>query len=288
MTRTKISLAPLLALLACACLAVAHDFWLEPSSHRVSPGDRVDVAIMIGHHDDLNTFARRADHAKSFKLVGPEQSWDVAGQAGDDPAGHVTAPEAGAYWLVYHGNPSFIELEARKFEDYLRHEGLEPIIEQRATLGETDKAGLEAYARCAKAVLRVGDASTGNGSTEAHAAFLRKPVGLPLELVVLEDPFSLRPGDDIRVRLLYNGEPLAGAMVEAMHRQSEHATPKAISVRTDDRGEATVKLDRAGRWVLANTHMVRKASATDEIAPADEKRADWESFWATLSLEIAP
>lgn len=281
MRRTETIAAMLFALLASTCLTLAHDFWLEPASHRASPGDRVDVSIMLGHHDDLNTFARRPDHAKSFRLVGPQQTWDVAGEAGDDPAGHITAPEAGAYWLVYHGNASFIELEAKKFEDYLRHEGLEPIIQQRAALGESEAPGLEAYARCAKAVLRVGD-----GSTEAHAAFWQKPVGLPLELIPLDDPFTLRPGDELRVRLLYNGEPLASAMVEAMHRQSEQQTPQSVSVRTDEHGEATVKLDRAGRWVLANTHMVRKAMVSGEQSTADADRADWESFWATLSLEV--
>ncbi|MEO1008251.1 MAG: DUF4198 domain-containing protein [Planctomycetota bacterium] len=293
MTPRRLSLPALAVLFVGACMTLGHDFWLEPSSHRVAPGDRVDVAIMIGHHDDLDSFPRRPGHAKSFRLVGPSGHHEIAGEDGDDPAGSLTAPEDGAYWIVYHGNPSFIELDAKKFEEYLKHEGLGHIIEERARLGESDEPGLEAYSRCAKAAIRVGASST-----PAHAEFLRTPVGLPLELIPLDDPFTLRAGDDLAVRLLHRGEPLADAMIEAMHRRDDQQTPRTAWVLTNERGEAMIRFDHPGRWVLANTHMVRKtvSSATDAESaggsaaePTSEAdRADWESHWATLAIEIAP
>lgn len=273
------------ALVLYVSMAGAHEFWLEPASHRVAPGDRVDVTIMIGHHDDLNSFPRRAGHAKSFRIVGAQQAWDIQGDDGDDPAGTVTAPEAGTYWLVYHGNPSFIEMEAEKFENYLRQEGLQSIIEQRAARGEQRQPGREAYARCAKAVLQVG-----NRASEVDAEFLRKPVGLPLELILLNDPFTLKPGDELHVRLLHDGKPLANALIEAIHRQRDEQSPKSVSVRTDDRGDASLSIARPGTWIVASTHMMRKAepSSAGAIPAGDPSRADWESYWATLSVEIAP
>ena len=44
-------LARLLAALALAAPAAAHDFWIRPSSFRPGPADRIDVDLRVGEGD---------------------------------------------------------------------------------------------------------------------------------------------------------------------------------------------------------------------------------------------
>lgn len=75
------------------------------------------------------------------------------------------------------------------------------------------------------------------------------------------------------VHLVYEGKPLAGALVVAMNRDEPE---KPISARTDKGGGVLLALPRGGVWLVKAVHMVP--------APA-ESGADWESLWASLSFE---
>jgi uncharacterized GH25 family protein len=151
-----------------------------------------------------------------------------------------------------------VEQTGPKFDRYLGEEGLERIRGLR-------KAGegpvREIYSRCAKSLLRVGDGSSGYD----------RALGLELELVPERDPYSLKPGEALPVRLLYRGEPLDGALVIAL------ASPDSkVSARTAG-GRASLVLDRPGRWLVKAVHMV----------PAPEgSGAEWESLWASLTFEL--
>lgn len=124
----------------------------------------------------------------------------------------------------------------------------------------------ERFSRCAKALLTAG----GRGG----AAFTR-PVGLTLELVPERDPTSAGSGETFSVRLLYRGRPLAGALVEAMSRGTGAG---AIRARTNGAGRARLPIPSGGRWLVHAVHVV---------PVRDDPRADRESFWASLTFEVA-
>ncbi len=85
----------------------------------------------------------------------------------------------------------------------------------------------------------------------------------------------MKSGESLPVVLLFEGKPLAGAQIEAHSRvDGKVMTQKTTS---DKDGQATVKLDRAGLWLIRLVHMRR--------CP-EPKEADWESFWASCSFEV--
>jgi len=250
--------------------ALAHDFWMELSRYRVEAGAMVDVSLRIGHGAEVNAYPRKAAHIGWFRVEGRDVREPVRGTVGDDPAGRVTLDEPGLYAVGYRSTPSYIELDAEAFESYLRHEGLGSIVEQRRARGESDATGREVYARCAKAFVRVGD---GPAREEKYA----RPLGLSLEFTPMSDPSAIRRGARFGVRLTHEGRPLAGARVDAMHWASEGAEPVTLIGETDGEGEVSFEFDRPGTWVIASTHMYE--------APAEHK-ADWESLWAALTVEV--
>ena len=250
--------------------AQAHDFWIEPSSHRPAPGTAVGVTLRVGSRDDSVTYPRNPAHLERFVLAREDMAIPVAGETGDDPAGRIVVPSPGPWWLGYRSQVTLVALDARKFEDYLRDEGLENALETRAELAETGRPTVEMFSRFAKALLWAG---VPTDDLRARSA-ITTPLGFTLELVPEQDPSAIRPERELPVRLLFNGAPLAGALVDATRMA---APGHAIARRTDASGRVSLPLAHAGVWMLAAVHMQRVTG------PA---RATWESWWASLTFEL--
>jgi uncharacterized GH25 family protein len=261
----RLGAALLLGILASPAL-LAHNFWIEPSTFTPAPGQRVAVRLRVGQELQGDPVPRDPSLMKRFVTVGPNGAeTPVPGVPNTEPAGFTALQVPGLHTVVYESGRSAVELDATKFETYLKEEGLEAISARRARQGKTAAPAREVFSRSAKALVAVGDGS-GPG--------FDRVLGLRLELVAEKNPYALSGGGELPVRLLYEGKPLAGALVMALQR----GRPGAVSaVRSDSKGRATLKLDRPGLWLIKAVHMIP--------APADAG-ADWESFWASLTFTL--
>lgn len=260
---TAVRLAALLHLVAGS--VHAHDLWIEPSSFRPAPGATLALRLRIGQQFVGDPMPRDPRQIRQFALLDEEGTTPVPGRAGDEPAGMVQPTASGVALVVYRSQRSPIELEAGKFESYLRDEGLERVSRTRADRGESDAPGREVFSRCAKALLAVSGGRPASGHDRA--------VGLTLELIPERSPYTLRPGDELPLVLRYEGAPLAGALVVGLDGD-EASTVRA---RTDAAGRVRLRLARPGPWLVKAVHMVP--------APPDTG-ADWESLWASLTFEL--
>jgi hypothetical protein len=237
-------------LLLVAVPAAAHEFWLEPSAFRPKAGDKVSVRLFVGDGMPGEAYARNPEKIEAFFVDADGRRFDIEGAPGADPAGAFVAPE-GPFVIAYRSRRSRIELEAAKFEAYLVEEGLEEISRLRAEAGKSEAPGREVYSRCAKAVVGGKD----------------RAIGFPYELIVEEEK-----GGAVTLRAVRDGKPFKGALVRAFHPRE-----KAKAVRTDADGRARLELPAAGMWLFGSVHMGPAPAGTD---------ADWESLWASLTLEI--
>lgn len=280
---TRSSLRPLwTALLAAAAASTigaparAHDFWLSPSATRLEVGQVLGVTATIGHAGETEFYARNPKHIDRLDLIGPptEQGATVTplvGAAGKLPTGRAEVTTPGLHAAVYVSTGSTTTMEAGPFEDYLREEGLDWVIARRAELGESAAPGVEAFVRCAKALVQVG---------EPGADARDRPVGLPLELVAEFSPATHPVGEDERpepvtLRLLWRGEPAEGVVVSAHALEGED--PPVVHARTDEQGRARFELPRGGDWYFAAVHMERAGP---------EEAVDWKSWWANLRVAL--
>jgi hypothetical protein len=242
--------------------ALGHDFWIEPSSFRPPVGSEFPVALRVGEGFRGDPVPRDDRKIDRFVMVGPAGESAIPGLPGTDPAGLARIERPGLAVIGYRSRRTSIELEAEKFEKYLTEEGLERVSKARVERGETGKPGKEVYSRCAKSLVLAGGGATSG---------FDRSLGFTLELV--PEKFLEKPGE-LPVRLLYDGRPLEGALVIAIHRDEPE---KKISSRTGRDGRVRLLLTRAGAWLVKAVHMVP--------APKDTG-ADWESLWASLTFEI--
>jgi uncharacterized GH25 family protein len=251
--------------LACAAAGTAHDLWIEPSSFTPAPATRLAVRLRIGQLFQGDPFPRDAKLMVRFAVLGAAGESPIPGVPDTDPAGYLIAGPPGLYELVYTSNHASVTLDAAKFEKYLADEGLERISALRARRGLSGSPVREIFSRCAKSLIEVGG-DPGSGYDRV--------LGLRLELIPGKNPYTLAPGQELPVRLLYGGAPLANAQVAAI---SKDQPTKQVAARTDAQGRASLRLDRPGVWLVKAVHMI--------AAPAPSG-ADWESIWASLTFAL--
>jgi Domain of unknown function (DUF4198) len=245
--------------------AVAHEFWIEPSSFLLRPSERVELRLCIGDGGDARPVARDASRIEMFSSIGPTGRQSVPGLHGSDPAGIARFTAPGDYVVAYETNHTRTTQTAAQFDEYLREVGLETIAAARRKRGHRIRVVREAYSRHAKALLGVGAGPT---PPQDH------PVGLRLELILDGSQSSPGATDESALRLLYLGRPLAGALVTATALGSRSGT---LQARSDAGGRVSFALRPGETWRINAVHMVHGDR---------ELGADWESLWASLVFEL--
>lgn len=244
---------------------LAHDFWIEPSSFRPAVGSTLAVRLVVGQKFRGDALPRNPAMIVQFVLVSDSGQMPVVGRAADEPAGSVRVEGPGLQVIGYRSSNSQLSLEPATFEDYLRAEGLELVIEARAQRGESQKPSRELFSRCAKSLILAGDSG---------AAGYDRTLGFTLELIAEKNPYAMKAGEELPIRILCAGEPLSGALVSALPYDEPD---KKLSQRSDRNGRVTFRLPKEGVWLVKAVHMVAAPKGAD---------ADWQSLWASLTFEI--
>ncbi|HVR39517.1 MAG TPA: DUF4198 domain-containing protein [Thermoanaerobaculia bacterium] len=246
----RISLLTALLLLA-ATGVPAHDFWIEPSTFRPTPGTTVAASLRVGVDFAGDPVPRSTQLFETFVARDAKGTKDVVGFEGRDPAGYVRVENPGVTIVGYRSKANPLELPAEKFEQYLRDEGLESIIAWRASHGQSKTPGHELFFRFAKSIIGAGTAPNTN-------------FGYRFELI---------PESDTQFRVLHEGKPIANILVIALHRDDPTARFRA---RSDRNGRVKLPLAKNGVWLVKAVHMVPAPAGTN---------ADWESLWASVTFE---
>jgi uncharacterized GH25 family protein len=250
--------------------AAAHDYWIEASNFQLKSGALVFLYFRVGEHFDGKPSAFPAARVERFRMDSATQQHPVAPQL-RDPTGIALIQEVGLQVVSFENTPSYIELPAARFNHYLQTEGLEAVLTARQKASASDKPGKEAYSRCAKALLWVtGDPPAEEASRHHHD----QPVGLTLEILPEQNPYHMAAPAPLAVRLLYEGQPLAGALVMALNKSAPNEVQR---MRSGPDGRAEFNLRRGGLWLVKAVHMVPAAAQAPE---------DWRSYWASLTFEL--
>jgi len=261
----------IVTLLLCVCSSLAaHDLFLKLSDYFVRADAEVRITALNGTFTTSENAIARSRVA-DLSLVGPRgrERLDTLQLAAAGTRTRITArtgPE-GTYLLGLSIRPSQITLKGEQFNGYLREEGLPAVLEARRKAGELGKGATERYAKHVKAIFQAGAART-----DGYATVL----GYPVEIVPLRNPYELRAGDTLRVRLLVNGAPAPGIEVLAGGRTGAGAAIRSVTLQADASGEAAVVLRAAGTWYVKFISMTR----------VTEPQVDYVSQWATLTFAV--
>ena len=249
---------------ASAARLSAHDMWIEPATFSPGVGEIVGVKLRVGQDLLGDPLPRDPSLINQFVVEDASGRKPVVGRDGGNPAGFVRVAQSGMLVIGYRSNRSTVDETAEKFNGYLKEEGLEAITALRARRGETGAKVREMFSRCAKSLVLSGKPRADDGD---------RALGFTLELVAERNPYALRPGEDLPVRLTYEGKPLTGALVVAMNKLNPLEKLKA---HTDKDGRVRFPVRGDGMWLIKAVHMIPAPAGSD---------GQWESFWASLTFE---
>lgn len=270
--RPCLLLAPALLL---AASAGAREFWLAPARFVVVPGAVVPLRCLTGN--GLNSVQRWTGTSSRLALFAHYAPGaapvSLLPTAPDTTRVTLTFRQPGTHLVALATTETYSTLPAQEFTEYLREKGLDYVLSRRQERGEADKPGREAYRRCATTLVQVGLAA----ATDTTRLWSR-PVGLPLEIVPEQNPYQLRPGASLTLRVLSDGVPAKGQLVQVW-QQNTGETARPFQLRSNQNGRVLFRLTHPGTYLVGTVRMA-PAAATQP--------ADWQSTWSTLSFAFQP
>lgn len=260
------TLALLLAWSAGQLPAKAHEFWIEPDGFVHPAQARISAELKVGQSLAGVSFPFLRERFVSFGITDRAGFHPIKGHEGDLPAIDSAALGPGLNIVSYHSTPDLLRYEDfAVFTAYADLEGLTGAVEAHRRRGLPEKGFGERYTRCAKSLLVSG--ASGPGERD-------RPVGLPFELVLGDNPYAGR-SDEISVSLSWKGKPAPNVQI-TVFRAHDDVTSKRL--RTDAEGRARVPIDGPGEYLLNAVHLEPLEGDPD---------AAWSSVWASLTFQIA-
>ena len=256
-------------ILSASSLLLAHEFWLMPSKFKVKVNELMTLNFYVGEDFTGEIWGKRIERTLKFTdFVGKKQTDLTALTIQSDSNDiQLSFDKEGTHVLAMRSKNSFIALEAGKFNDYLKDDGIENIYALREKNGDLDKPSRELYSRCAKTLIQVGDKTDNT---------FKKNTGMPLEIIPLQNPYLAKIGDKITVNVLFEGKPLADKMIVTWNKTATTKT-RQQKLRTDAKGNMTFTLDEKGQWMVSTVHM---------IALVNNPEGNYQSFWGNLTFEF--
>lgn len=259
------------AAIACAPIAYAHEFWIDPPKFQVENDAPFVADLRNGElfQGTAQSFFESRNTRFEVSLGG--QNIQITGRMGDRPAIQLPAPgEDGLMVIVHEAAPSTVSYAKwEKFMSFVAHkdfQGVEALQTQRGWAKENFK---ELYTRHSKSLVAIG------GGEGADRAF-----GLATEFVALDNPYAADFDGTLDVALLYDGAPRGDAQIEVYARDKDD-TVVVTKTRTDAMGLAAIPVDAGTEYLLDAVVLRPLAGATTvEAGPV------WETLWATLTFAV--
>lgn len=246
----------------------AHDLYLMPDNFTPKAGTQLRVVFHNGDEFPIATSATKPERLRNTRLLsraGKAEFEKITAQPTFTTA-EVRVPGAGTAILTANTLPNFIELDPKKFTDYLTHENLTNALQWREAHGETGKPGRERYTKFVKSLLK----------SDKGDDYFKEKTGLTIEIIPEVDPYSLKPGQALPVQVLFHGKPAAAVAVESAWLEAGKAEMQTFG-RTNAQGRITLPIKATGPHRLHAIVMERCA---------EPQAADWESSWASLTFAI--
>ena len=249
----------------CVISVAAHEFWLEPSKFIYKRGETASIKFRVGENFEGENWSgnRSKINFLSFYQNGIKKdiSASLSDNTGDSLQLHLD--QEGTAVVAYNGINSFIELEAGKFNAYLKEDGLQEAIDYRTQHGETDSMSHEAYQRSVKTIIQVGKKYDNTFAMETD---------LPVDIIPSAHPYKIKNKQAVTFKILFHKKPLVNHLIKLWHRVNN----KTIFAEklSDENGRVSFLIEKKGKWMVSTVQMIRTET---------EPKANWQSYWGSCT-----
>lgn len=258
----------IILMLPLVCLiSMSHEFWLQPKKYRYQVGEQMNVDFMVGESFTGEFWDLKRHQVEKLEMYNLTGKKDLLGEVKNSEGNNLgyKFSQTGTHMLTMQSSAAYIELEAEKFNDYLKEDGLDYILDERRKSNELDKPSKEYYTRFTKLLVQSGDKPDDT---------YKKKTGLRLEIVPDKNPYSLASGDYLQCQVLFEGKPSAHALVKVW----SHIGNKVFlqNIYTENDGTIKFPISNKGPWMVSSVRMIH----------SEKDESIYHSLWASLVFGI--
>jgi uncharacterized GH25 family protein len=256
-----------LLLIVLITLVQAHEFWMQPVKFFLHPGELTAVRFMVGENFMGEPWDLKVHKVEKLNLHNGADVKSLTDSIRIDPKNNLwlSLQDEGTYMLSLESNNAFSELDAEKFNDYLKEDGLDDVLDHRKKTNSLNMPAKEFYRRYSKLLLQ-----SGNKRDDTY----KKVLGFPIEIIPEMNPYQLKKGDAVKFKILSGGKAAFGVKVRVWNRFQNRTTIQNIYTEKD--GVIETRISNPGAWMVSVVKMV----------PTKEVGAEWQSYWTSLTFGV--
>jgi nickel transport protein len=233
--------------------AQAHIFWLLADQAVPEVGKAVQVEIGFGHKFPKDEEIK-AERLQFIKVFGPDGK-EINLKKVSTTQYEFVPPAVGSYVVSAQMVPGFVTRTPQG-------------MKMQSKKGIPDANLCFRFDFATKTLVNSGNNPKG----------FDQSVKSSLEVIPLQNPASLKAGEELPVRVFFQGKPLADAGIKATNDSwNDPKEPFALKAKTDAKGEYRLKLDKPGRWLVIASH---------KTPYHDQSECDDNMYQGSLTFEV--
>ncbi len=245
----------------------SQELWLLSKKFRHVLNEEMNVAFLVGENFEGEVWDLKKNKIEKLELSHLAKTVDLRLQVKPEAKEKLKYKfiEEGTYLLSMQSGAAIVEMDSEKFNDYLKEDGLENILEIRTKTNTLDKPSKEFYSHQVKLFMQVG--------AKTDDTF-KKKTGMRIEIIPKQNPYLLKSGDYLQCLVLFNGQPSAHQMVKVWNKIGN--TTFQQNNYTENDGTLKFPISSKGPWMVSTVIMT----------PSEKPGAEWQSFWSSLVFGI--
>ncbi len=226
----KTLLTTTLVLAGLSLPARAHEFVVKLDNPTPKAGQTVKAEFMASHVFGVSDEMEPVEDVQAVVVQGDQKiALPVKpNPAAKDLAGEFALPADGPAWINGHRLPQLWSQTP---------DGVK--AGDRAALKGEQVISTSKYEKFVKVLL----------NPVAAAGTFDQPLGQTLEIIPLGNPADLKIGEEIKVRVLYDGQPISVPVYASYFGFSEHQNTYAYYTEPE-KGDPAVKITAPGMWMI--------------------------------------
>jgi uncharacterized GH25 family protein len=246
---------------------MSQEIWLQSKKFKYALNEEMNVAFLAGGNFEGEPWDLKKNKIVKLELSRQAKVTDLKLQIKPDAREKLKYKftEEGTYLLLMQSSEVYLELDAEKFNDFLKEDGLDEALDVRTKTNTLDKPSKEFYSHYIKLLVQAG------GKTDDT---YKKKTGMRIEIIPKQNPYLLKSGDYLQCQVLFNGQPRAHQMVKVWSKIGN--TTFQQNNYTENDGTIKFPISSRGPWMVSTVMMIR----------SEKPGADWQSFWCSLVFGI--
>lgn len=201
----------------------AHDLWLNIDNHYPRTGEKITAKVIFGHNFPYSDILIGRDELSEFSCLFPDGKKMAITGIKEEKTGERQGALFGE--MTFSSKGTYVLAASRKLE------------------GDKNNVPSEKYA---KSLIVVEKGSENIGHVFGHR----------LEIIPLMDPSESSAGDDLPVKILFEGKPLSTYIYATYAGYYSKTEPFPSLAKSDKDGIARIRIDRPGIWLITCNHKV--------------------------------